>query len=129
MAAAHIFIRSFQIRIIPEFLVPILLTKDEIVQYSVQDPMLYTLLDNKVKAVFDPNLAWLFTCGIARTGTTLTLPIDYNGNIPVPANIVETFQAEAPQYYILYAGNQFSSQAVPIRSLQELSKPGGNIWS
>jgi len=105
----------------------ILLTKDEIVQYSNQDPMLYDLLDNKIRAVFDPNLAYLLTYGIRRAGSTLTLDITYGGTIPVPPNIVETFRTEAEQYNIRYdvAAKTFTSQAVPIQSLESLSR---HLW-
>lgn len=109
-------------------LVPVslmLLTKDEIVQCSDQDSMLYGLLNNKIKAVFDPTLAFLFTCVIGRVGNTLTLCIDYSWTIPVPANIVDAFQTEAQQYNIQYDATtmKFTSQAVPIQSLVSLSIP------
>jgi len=103
----------------------ILLTKNEIVSYGYQDPMLYTVLENKVKTVFDPNLAWLFTSGISRAGSMLTLNLDDTGDIPVPPPVIDAFQTEAPQYTIAYdaATKKFTSQPVPIQSLASLSVP------
>jgi hypothetical protein len=118
-------------------LVPVkymLLTEDEIVQWNQINPNtdppsidwdLTYLLDNKIKAVFDPNLSWLFTCGIHREGTKLNLEIQYNWNLPVPADIIDAFKTEAQQYNIQYdvATMKFTSQPVPIQSLESLSQP------
>jgi hypothetical protein len=107
-------------------LVPVslmLLTKDEIVQYSDEDDMLFNLLDNKIKSVFDPTFASLFSNNhIGRVDNTLILPID--GMISaVPANIVDAFRTEAQQYNIQYDAvtGKFTSQPVPIQSLVSLS--------
>jgi hypothetical protein len=104
----------------------VLLTKDEIEQCDQADSMLYNLLYNKIEAVFDPPFlaVQLFTSyRINRVGSTLTLDIDFYSGVPVPSNIVSTLQTEAPQYDIQYdvATKKFTSQAVPIQSLESLS--------
>jgi len=108
-------------------LVPVtlmLLTKDEILQYTPEDDMFENLLETKVSTLFD-NVGplYLFTTTIRRTGSSLTLNIAYNGPAQVQTNIVQAFQTEAQQYNIQYdaATKTFTSQAVPIQSLVSLS--------